>query len=74
MRVSRPPRSPTSAWTDRADWRAADAIDGYGVGVRLLVPFVDLIRGQVAWGEPGRGATGYSGISLKAARRRQRVR
>lgn len=50
------------------------AIDGYGVGLRLLVPFVDLIRLDVAWGEPGRGATGYFGVSLKAARQRQRVR
>ena len=34
---------------------AGDAIDGYGVGLRVLVPFVDLIRIDVAWGEPGRG-------------------
>jgi len=63
-----------AAWTDRADWRAADAIDGYGIGLRVLVPFVDLIRIDVAWGEPGKGATAYFGISLKAARQRQRVR
>ena len=49
-------------------------IDGYGVGLRFLVPFVDLLRLDVAWGEPGRGATGYFGVSLKAARQRQRVR
>ena len=50
------------------------AIDGYGVGIRALVPFVDVIRLDVAWGEPGRGATAYFGVSLKAARQRQRVR
>ena len=61
-------------WTDRADWRAGSAIDGYGVGLRLLVPFVDMIRIDVAAGEPGKGATAYLGISLKAARQRQRVR
>ena len=49
------------------------AIDGYGVGLRFLVPFVDVIRIDLAWGEPGRGATGYFGVSLKAARQRQRV-
>ena len=43
-------------------------------GLRLLVPFVDVIRLDVAWGEPGRGAFGYFGVSLKAARQRQRVR
>ena len=62
------------AWTDADDWRPADAIDGYGIGLRVLVPFVDLIRIDLAWGEPGRGTTAYLGISLKAARQRQRVR
>jgi hypothetical protein len=38
------------------------------------VPFVDLIRIDVAWGEPKRGATAYFDISRKAARQRQRVR
>jgi hypothetical protein len=40
----------------------------------VLVPFVDLVRIDVAWGEPGQGAAVYFGISLKAARQRQRVR
>jgi outer membrane protein assembly factor BamA len=61
-------------WNDGTDRTRASAIDGYGAGVRLLVPFVDLIRLDVAWGEPGRGATAYFGVSLKAARQRQRVR
>ena len=62
-----------AAWNDSHE-QAVSAIDGYGIGLRLLVPFVDLIRLDVAWGEPGRGATAYVGISLKAARQRQRVR
>ena len=63
------------AWGADGDHEEPDsAIDGYGVGVRLLVPFVDVVRLDVAWGEPGRGATGYFGVSLKAARQRQRVR
>ena len=62
-----------AAWTGGSEHQDA-AIDGYGVGVRLLVPFVDLIRIDVGWGEPGRGATAYFGISLKAVRQRQRVR
>jgi outer membrane protein assembly factor BamA len=62
------------AWTDSTDRTWASTIDGYGVGVRLLVPFVDLIRIDVAWGAPERGATAYFGVSLKAARQRQRVR
>ncbi len=62
------------AWNDRSDFKDSSALDGYGVGLRLLVPFVDLIRLEVAWGEPDRGATAYFGVSLKAARQRQRVR
>ena len=62
------------AWTSADDFNTAAAIDGYGAGVRLLVPFVDVIRIDVAWGQPGRGAIGYFGVSLKAARQRQRVR
>jgi outer membrane protein assembly factor BamA len=62
------------AWNDRADREATSAIDGYGAGLRVLVPFVDLIRLDVAWGEPGRGATAYFGVSLKAVRQRQRGR
>jgi len=61
-------------WNDANDWNVASAIDGYGVGVRLLVPYVDVIRIDVAWGDPNRGAFGYFGVSLKAARQRQRVR
>jgi len=61
-----------SAWNH---WNAREsAIDGYGVGLRVLVPFVDLIRVDVAWGQPDTGAHAYFGIALKAARQRQRVR
>ena len=62
------------AWGDDRPQESESAIDGYGIGLRLLVPFVDVIRLDVAWGEPGRGATGYFAVSLKAARQRQRVR
>jgi len=50
------------------------AIGGYGVGLRLLVPFVDIVRLELGWGEPGQGPTAYFGVSLKAVRQRQRVR
>ncbi len=62
------------AWNDRSELEASPVLDGYGFGLRVLVPFVDVIRLDVAWGEPGQGATGYFGVSLKAARQRQRVR
>ena len=62
------------AWNDRDDLTGSPALDGYGAGLRVQVPFVDLIRLDVAWGEPAQGATVYFGVSLKAARQRQRVR
>lgn len=62
------------AWNDSSDAKASAAVGGYGVGLRLLVPFVDVIRLDVAAGEPERGATFYFSVSLKAARQRQRVR
>ncbi len=62
------------AWNDRDDLTGSPALDGYGAGLRVQVPFVDLIRIDVAWGEPAQGATAYFGVSLKATRQRQRVR
>ena len=62
------------AWDDGSDLESSPVLDGYGFGLRVLVPFVDVIRLDVAWGEPGQGASAYLGVSLKAARQRQRVR
>jgi outer membrane protein assembly factor BamA len=61
-----------AAWTDR--FAASKAIDGYGIGLRVLVPFVDVIRLDAAVGEPGRGVTIAVGIALKADKQRERVR
>jgi len=63
-----------AVWNDRSDSGSSPALDGYGFGLRVLAPFVDVIRLEVAWGEPGRGVAAYFGVSLKAARQRQRVR
>jgi outer membrane protein assembly factor BamA len=60
------------AWNDHP--AARDAIDGYGVGVRLLFPFVDVLRLDLAFGEPGTGAHLSFGIDLKADKQRDRVR
>ena len=60
------------AWSGHAS--ASNAIDGYGVGLRLLFPFVDVVRMDLAWGEPGGGARFSFGINLKADKQRERVR
>ena len=60
------------AWNDRAQknrW-----LDGYGLGIRFLVPFVDMIRVDFAFGEPGEGVGSHIGIQEKAVMQRRRVR
>jgi outer membrane protein assembly factor BamA len=60
------------AWNEHL--AASQAIDGYGVGLRLLFPFVDVIRLDLAAGEPGSGPRLSIGIQLKADKQRERVR
>jgi hypothetical protein len=60
------------AWND--SFADAPVIGGYGLGLRALVPFVDVIRFDLAWGQEGAGTSAYFGISLKAVRQRDRVR
>jgi outer membrane protein assembly factor BamA len=61
-----------AAWTDR--FSRSEAIDGYGIGLRVLFPFVDVIRLDLAFGEPGQGAAFALGVTLKADKQRDRVR
>ncbi len=62
------------AW-NRNDELALDRfLGGYGVGLRVLFPFVDEIRVDVAWGEPGQGATFHFGVFPKVLVQRLRVR
>jgi outer membrane protein assembly factor BamA len=49
-------------------------LDGYGFGLRILVPFVDMIRFDFAFGEPGKGLNSQIGIGEKAVKQRRRVR
>ena len=61
-----------TAWTDH--FSASEAIDGYGVGLRVLFPFIDVIRLDLAFGEPHQGVVFAFGVSLKADKQRDRVR
>jgi hypothetical protein len=60
------------AWSEKPS--ASEAIDGYGMGVRVLFPFIDVLRLDLVFGEPGRGARFAFGINLKADKQRDRVR
>ena len=59
------------AWEDSQGNRW---LDGYGFGLRLLVPFMDMIRVDFAFGPPGRGLNSQIGIREKAIKQRRRVR
>ena len=61
-------------WDTRKLDVAKDFAGGYGVGLRLLVPFVNVIRFDVATGEPGRSARFHFAILQKTVMQRRRVR
>ncbi len=61
-------------WDDAPEFAANNFIDGYGVGLRLLVPIVGMARIDVAWGEPGKTVFLHLGSFEKATYARRRVR
>jgi outer membrane protein assembly factor BamA len=62
------------AW-DRADqFRLDNFIHGYGFGLRLLVPFMNVIRIDFALGEQEQGLRRHIGFDWKPEKQRQRVR
>ncbi len=60
-----------TAWDDS---QGSQWLDGYGFGLRLLIPFVDMIRFDFAFGEPGAGHRRQFGIGEKAVQQRDRIR
>jgi outer membrane protein assembly factor BamA len=62
------------AWSDKSAFNYDNFIGGIGVGLRVLIPFVDVIRLDLAWGEPDRSVRNYFAIEPKADRQRRRVR
>lgn len=62
-----------SAWSNQEEF-SSNLIGGYGFGVRLLVPFVNVLRMDVGFGEPGGGVRFHLGINEKAIMARRRVR
>jgi outer membrane translocation and assembly module TamA len=49
-------------------------IGGVGVGLRVVVPFIQMIRFDLAVGESGQGLVPHFGIREKAFYHRRRVR
>ena len=62
-----------SAWNDSEQF-SGNFIGGYGFGIRALIPFVNMVRFDLAWGESGVGVSVNIGIMEKAEMQRCRVR
>ena len=62
------------AWNEGREFTLEHAIGGAGVGLRVLFPFVDMIRLDVALGDPGAGIHSHVGVFEKAVMQRKRVR
>lgn len=63
-----------AAWDERREFAARNFIGGYGLGVRLLVPFVNMFRFDFALGESGKSVQLNIGAFSKAVAQRFRVR
>ena len=61
-------------WDEGPEFAANNFIDGYGVGLRLLLPIVGVARFDVAWGDPGKSVFFHLGSFEKATFARRRVR
>ncbi len=61
-------------WTKGEEFKRSNFLTGYGAGVRFLVPFVDMIRLDVGWGEENGGAVFTVGVRTKPFMSRRRVR
>ncbi len=61
-------------WDDAPDYAANNFIEGYGFGLRLLLPIVGVARFDLAWGEKGETVFLHLGSFEKATFARRRVR
>jgi outer membrane protein assembly factor BamA len=62
------------AWKRPEEFKLDNSIAGIGFGFRLLIPYVESIRIDFAYGERGGGMKFYLGIFEKADSQRNRVR
>jgi len=62
------------AWGNSEDSGSDRFLSGYGIGLRLLMPFVNVIRLDFAFGEPGEGVFPHFGVTPKAEKQRLRIR
>jgi len=61
-------------WDEPREFAGNNFIDGYGFGLRLLLPIVGVARVDLAWGEQGKTVFLHLGSFEKATYARRRVR
>ncbi len=62
-----------TAWNDGEQFMPS-FIGGYGFGLRAIIPFVNMVRLDLGWGEAGMGVKVAIGVMEKADMQRRRVR
>jgi outer membrane protein insertion porin family len=62
------------AWSDGHELARDRFLSGYGIGLHLLLPYVDVVRFELAFGQPGQGASLTVAIRSKVDVQRERVR
>jgi len=62
------------AWHEAEEFKRSNFLTGYGLGLRFLVPFVDMVRLDLGWGEENGGAAFTVGVRAKPFMSRRRVR
>jgi outer membrane translocation and assembly module TamA len=61
-------------WDTQDQFKAEKFIGGFGLGVRLLLPIVGVLRLDVGWGQPGKSILIHFGAYEKPVMARRRVR
>jgi outer membrane protein insertion porin family len=61
-------------WDQKNEFTAKNFIGGYGVGVRLMLPIVGIMRIDFGWGQPGKAIMIHLGAYEKPVVARKRVR
>jgi len=61
-------------WDEEEEFRSDNIIAGGGVGLRLLIPFVRVVRFDIAYGESGSQLNLHVGAFEKPEKQRQRIR
>ncbi len=62
------------AWGNPDIYGKSDVLAGYGLGLRLLLPFVNVIRFDFAFGESGEGIFSHFGVVPKVDKQLLRIR